>query len=70
MGPGPKSRVIPLTSFFSTLQMELKIMLAHILLNYDIKFASGTTKRPTNTTFNGAIIPDTKAEMVFIPRAR
>jgi hypothetical protein len=48
--------------------MELKIMLAHILLNYDIKFASGITNRPDNIMFNGAIIPDTKAQMVFSPR--
>jgi len=48
--------------------MELKIMLAHILLNYDIKFASKATKRPANIIFNGAIIPDMKAQMVFTPR--
>jgi len=43
-------------------------MLAHILLNYDIKFASKATKRPANIIFNGAIIPDMKAQMVFTPR--
>jgi hypothetical protein len=64
-----KNRVTPLMSLFSTLQTVLKIMLAHILLNYDIKLPPGITKRPVNINFNGAIIPDTKAEMVFVPRA-
>ncbi|GLB37078.1 putative cytochrome p450 [Lyophyllum shimeji] len=48
--------------------MELKIMLAHILLNYDISFPPGVTARPANITFNGAIIPDSKAQMVFTRR--
>ncbi|KAF5386049.1 hypothetical protein D9615_002542 [Tricholomella constricta] len=44
---------------------ELKIMLAHILLKYDISFPPGVMSRPANVTFNGAIIPDRKAQMVF-----
>ncbi|KAF8070155.1 cytochrome P450 [Lyophyllum atratum] len=52
--------------FFAT--MELKIMLAHILLKYDISLPSGITTRPANTTFNGAIIPDSKAQIVFTRR--
>ncbi|KDR75911.1 hypothetical protein GALMADRAFT_68551 [Galerina marginata CBS 339.88] len=48
--------------------MELKLMLAHILLEYDISFPPPITQRPKNLTFNGAIIPDPKAHLVFKPR--
>ncbi|KAG5651165.1 hypothetical protein H0H81_009629 [Sphagnurus paluster] len=48
--------------------MELKIMLAHILLKYDISFPPGVSSRPANAQFNGAIIPDTKAQMLFTRR--
>ncbi|RDB16772.1 Ent-kaurene oxidase [Hypsizygus marmoreus] len=48
--------------------MELKIMLAHILLKYDLSFPPGISHRPANMQFNGAIIPDTKAQMVFTVR--
>jgi len=48
--------------------MELKIMLAHILLEYDVKYPPSITERPRNTTFNGAIIPDTNARLIFKPR--
>ncbi|KAF8973287.1 cytochrome P450 [Flammula alnicola] len=49
--------------------MELKIMLAHILLEYDISYPSGIIQRPKNVVFNGAIIPDTKAHLIFKPRS-
>jgi len=48
--------------------MELKIMLAHILLHYDISYPPGIIRRPKNIIFNGAIIPDPKARLVFTPR--
>jgi len=48
----------------------LKIMIAHILLNYDIKFPPGTVGRPANIMFNGATIPDAKTRIVFKPRHR
>ncbi|KAG6917813.1 hypothetical protein DXG01_000873 [Tephrocybe rancida] len=48
--------------------MELKIMLAHILLKYDISFPPGVVDRPANIVFNGAIVPDVKAHLVFTPR--
>ncbi|PPR07416.1 hypothetical protein CVT26_013732 [Gymnopilus dilepis] len=48
--------------------MELKIMLAHILLEYDISYPPCVNQRPSNATFNGAIIPDTKARIIFKPR--
>ncbi|KAF8161079.1 cytochrome P450 [Crassisporium funariophilum] len=50
--------------------MELKIMLAHFLLHYDISLPPGITERPENMQFNGAIIPDPKAHLIFTPRVR
>lgn len=49
-------------------KMELKLMLAHIFLEYDISYPAGVTERPKNVVFNGAIIPDTKALLIFRPR--
>lgn len=49
-------------------KVELKLMLAHILLEYDISYPAGVTERPKNVVFNGAIIPDTKAHLVFRSR--
>ncbi|CAA7263163.1 unnamed protein product [Cyclocybe aegerita] len=49
--------------------MELKIMLAHILLKYDVSLPPGITERPKNVIFNGAIVPDTKANLIFKPRS-
>ncbi|KAF8893357.1 cytochrome P450 [Infundibulicybe gibba] len=48
--------------------MELKIMLAHILLKYDIAFLPGMVGRPQNIVFNGAIVPDPKAHLIFSKR--
>jgi len=48
--------------------MELKIMLAHILLHYDVRYPPQITERPKNIIFNGAIVPDTKAKLLFTRR--
>ncbi|KAG6830166.1 hypothetical protein H0H92_001895 [Tricholoma furcatifolium] len=48
---------------------ELKMMLAHILLKYDISFPPGISTRPKNLLFNGAIVPDDKAQLVFTRRS-
>lgn len=45
--------------------MELKIMLAHILLEYDFGYPPGITQRPKNLIFNGAILPDPKTHLLF-----
>ena len=45
-------------------------MLSHILLHYDIALPPGIKQRVPNITFNGAIVPNPKAELVFIPRSR
>lgn len=48
--------------------MELKIMVAHILLRYDVSLPPGATSRPKNIIFNGAIVPDPKAHLILTPR--
>ncbi|KAJ8509399.1 hypothetical protein ONZ45_g8424 [Pleurotus djamor] len=54
--------------FFAS--MQIKIMLAHILLNYDVKLPDGQTIRPSNLVFDGMILPPMKAHLIFQPRAR
>ena len=46
---------------------ELKVMLAHILLNYDVKIANGGG-RPENMWFGRSSLPNTKAEVLFRKR--
>ncbi|KAF8697278.1 hypothetical protein AX14_001385 [Amanita brunnescens Koide BX004] len=46
---------------------EIKAMLAHILLNYDIKMANGGG-RPENIWFGRSSLPNTKAEVLFRKR--
>ena len=43
-------------------------MLAHILLNYDVKLANGGG-RPANVRLGRATLPDPKAELLFRKRA-
>jgi hypothetical protein len=50
--------------------MELKVILAHFLLNYDVSFPEGVTGRPRNIVLNNIVTPDGKAKMVFTPRVR
>ena len=45
--------------------MELKLMLAHIMLEYDVSYPPGITTRPKNVFFDNAIMPDPKAHLVF-----
>jgi len=46
---------------------ELKIMLAYVLLNYDVKMANGD-ERPRNLTFGLTNIPNPSAEVMFRKR--
>ena len=46
---------------------ELKVMLAHILLNYDVKIANGGG-RPEDMWFGRYCLPNTKAEVLFRKR--
>jgi hypothetical protein len=48
--------------------MQLKMMLAYILLNFDFSFPDGIKTRPKNVTFDAGIIPDPKAKLVFKKR--
>lgn len=55
---------------YSSIKVELKIMLAHMLLEYDISYPPTVTQRPKNMVFNGAVIPDSKARLLFKRRKR
>jgi hypothetical protein len=48
--------------------MELKMMLAHIILSFDVQYPEGIRTRPKNRTFDGAIIPDTQTKLIFKAR--
>ncbi|PPQ98639.1 hypothetical protein CVT24_003972 [Panaeolus cyanescens] len=50
--------------------MELKIMIAHMLIKYDITLPPGVQTRARNIVFNGAVIPDPKAHLVFSIRGK
>ena len=50
--------------------MQLKIVIAYILLNYDFHFPNGVTARPDNILFDAGIIPDPKAKLVFKRRTQ
>jgi phosphotransferase system HPr-like phosphotransfer protein len=50
--------------------MELKMMLAHIILNFDIHYPKGIHTRPQNKLFDAAIIPDTRARLIFKARSK
>ncbi|KAJ6520276.1 cytochrome P450 [Mycena sanguinolenta] len=52
--------------FFAS--MELKIMISHLLLHYDLSLPDGAKEAPKPLLFNSAVIPDTKACVVLKPR--
>ncbi|KAJ8692629.1 hypothetical protein PTI98_009925 [Pleurotus ostreatus] len=54
--------------FFAS--MQLKVIIAYFLLNYDIKFPAGQTTRPKNVVFAGAIFPPLNAHLLVKPRRR
>ena len=47
---------------------ELKLMLAHVVLNYDIKFENGGVVRPLNKCFKESTIPDPTIKLLFRKR--
>lgn len=47
---------------------EIKAMLAHILLEYDVQFENGSLERPPNAYFEAAIIPNPRAKVMFRKR--
>ena len=48
--------------------MELKVMLATILLNWDVSLPERVKERPKNMAFGVAVMPPPKAELVFTKR--
>ncbi|KAJ8516848.1 hypothetical protein ONZ45_g5889 [Pleurotus djamor] len=54
--------------FFAS--MELKIMLAHVLLRYDFKLPDGATKRPPSFVLAGTTLPPLKGHILFKPRSK
>lgn len=50
--------------------MELKIILAQLLLKYDFSLPPPSTSRPKNRTINATVLPDTKAKIVFRSREK
>jgi len=51
--------------FFAAI--ELKTILAHIVMNYDVKMANGDG-RPENVWFGRTSLPNPKAEVLFRKR--
>ncbi|KAL0574353.1 hypothetical protein V5O48_007595 [Marasmius crinis-equi] len=47
---------------------ELKLLLTHTLLNYDIKFDESEEDRPKRTEFAGRLNPDRKTQLMFRKR--
>lgn len=63
---------LPLTNHFHSpgrffAATELKTMLAHILLNYDIKLP-GDGSRPANFWYEGQVFPNMTADILFRKR--
>ncbi|KAI1816638.1 cytochrome P450 [Poronia punctata] len=47
---------------------NIKVVLADILLNYDVSFPEGQTDRPGNLVKGGLVRPDPRQTLVFSPR--
>ena len=47
---------------------EIKLMLAHVVLNYDIKLENGGVRRPLNKNYKVACIPDPTIKLLFRKR--
>lgn len=48
--------------------MQIKVVLANVLLNYNISFPPGQTERPKNLYKGGLVRPDPRQKLVFVPR--
>jgi hypothetical protein len=48
--------------------MELKTMLAHMLLNYDLSLPDGVKTVPKPMALNGSVLPNPNACVVVRPR--
>jgi len=52
--------------FFAS--MELKTMLSHLLLHYDVSLPDGAKEVPKPMSFGGGVMPNVKASVVITPR--
>lgn len=50
-------------------EAEIKAILCHLLMNYEIKFSDTVTERPRNIFFETAIMPD-PTQKVLLRRRR
>ncbi|KAK2596419.1 hypothetical protein N8I77_013310 [Diaporthe amygdali] len=48
--------------------VQIKVVLANILLKYDISFPPGQTERPKNIYKGGLVRPDPRQKLLFVPR--
>jgi ent-kaurene oxidase len=48
--------------------VQIKVVLANILLNYDISYPPGQTQRPKNLYKGGLVRPDPRQKLLFAPR--
>lgn len=48
--------------------VQIKVVLASVLINYDISFPPGQTERPKNLYKGGLVRPDPRQKLVFVPR--
>ncbi|EXL39125.1 hypothetical protein FOCG_18114 [Fusarium oxysporum f. sp. radicis-lycopersici 26381] len=48
--------------------MQIKVVLANVLINYDISFPPGQTERPKNLYKGGLVRPDPRQKLLFLPR--
>jgi len=46
----------------------LKIVIATVLLRYDVTLPDGVAERPKNKVFSGVIVPDDRARLTFTKR--
>ena len=44
---------------------ELKAMLAHIVMNYDVQFVGGSRERPENIFFGQSVTPNPTVKVMF-----
>ena len=51
-------------------EAEIKAILCHLLMNYDIRFSDAVKERPRNIFFETAIMPDPTQKVLLRRRGR
>lgn len=49
---------------------QIKLILASILLEYDVRFPGGQSLRPENVCYGEGITPDRTQKIIFMPRQK